>query len=215
MKKVLILNSSPSPKQSISTKLTSFFEQELIAMNGFNIITRDLGVTPPSHLTALALSGFFNDPSEHNEEQKQALQEGLSLIKELENADIVIIGAAMHNHTVTSGLKAYIDQVTRPGLTFQYEADGPRGLLTNKQVFIIISAGGDYSSAETKKTDFVSPLLQEVLGFIGLDDIQFIPVFGTYLGNEISDNNQNIAKQSIIKAVKQLYQNASEKGGRS
>lgn len=204
MKNVLILNSSPTPETSISTKLTSFFAQELIAMRGFDIITRDLGVTPPSHLTALALSGFFNDPSGHNEDQKQALKEGLLLIKELERADIVIIGAAMHNHTVTSGLKAYIDQVTRPGLTFKYEADGPHGLLTNKKVFVIISAGGDYSSEETKKTDFVTPLLQEVLGFIGLDDIQFIPVFCTYLGSETSENNQNMAKQSIIKAVKQL-----------
>lgn len=204
MKNVLILNSSPIPKESISTKLTSFFEQELLTMKGFNIFTRDLGVTPPSHLTALALSGFFNDPSEHNENQKQALNEGLLLIRELENADIVIIGSAMHNHTVTSGLKAYIDQVTRPGLTFQYKADGPHGLLTNKQVFVIISAGGDYSSEETKKTDFVTPLLKEVLGFIGLDNIQFIPVFGSFLGNKTSEKNQNIAKQSIVKAVKQL-----------
>jgi FMN-dependent NADH-azoreductase len=204
MKNVLILNSSPIPKESISTKLTSFFEQELLTMKGFNIFTRDLGVTPPSHLTALALSGFFNDPSEHNENQKQALNEGLLLIRELENADIVIIGSAMHNHTVTSGLKAYIDQVTRPGLTFQYKADGPHGLLTNKQVFVIISAGGDYSSEETKKTDFVTPLLKEVLGFIGLDNIQFIPVFGSFLGNKTSEKNQNIAKQSIVNAVKQL-----------
>ncbi|MDE8602487.1 NAD(P)H-dependent oxidoreductase [Marinomonas sp. RSW2] len=204
MKNVLILNSSPIPKESISTKLTSFFEQELLTMKGFNIFTRDLGVTPPSHLTALALSGFFNDPSEHNGDQKQALSEGLLLIRELENADIVIIGSAMHNHTVTSGLKAYIDQVTRPGLTFQYKADGPHGLLTNKQVFVIISAGGDYSSEETKKTDFVTPLLKEVLGFIGLDNIQFIPVFGSFLGNKTSEKNQNIAKQSIVKAVKQL-----------
>lgn len=204
MKNVLILNSSPIPKESISTKLTSFFEQELLTMKGFNIFTRDLGVTPPSHLTALALSGFFNDPSEHNENQKKALNEGLLLIRELENADIVIIGSAMHNHTVTSGLKAYIDQVTRPGLTFQYKADGPHGLLTNKQVFVIISAGGDYSSEETKKTDFVTPLLKEVLGFIGLDNIQFIPVFGSFLGNKTSEKNQNIAKQSIVNAVKQL-----------
>ncbi|WP_340679031.1 NAD(P)H-dependent oxidoreductase [Paraglaciecola sp.] len=209
MKNVLILNSSPSPKESISTKLTSFFEQKLLAMKGFQINTRDLGVTPPSHLTALALSGFFNDPSEHNEEQIQALKEGLLLIKELKNADIVIIGSAMHNHTVTSGLKAYIDQVTRPGLTFQYKADGPHGLLSNKQAFVIISAGGDYSSEETKKTDFVTPLLKEVLGFIGLDDIQFIPVFGTYLGSKTSQKNQDMAKQSIIKAVKLLQQNAS------
>ena len=209
MKQVLILNSSPSPTDSISTQLTAFFAQQLIEANGFNIVTRDLGVTPPSHLTALALSGFFIDPSEHNQQQKKALQEGIELINELKNADIVIIGSAMHNHTVTSGLKAYIDQVTRPGLTFQYAADGPHGLLHNKQVFVIISAGGDYSTEHTQKSDFVTPLLKEVLGFIGLNDIQFIPVFGSYLGSQTSQKNQNNAKQSIIKAVAQLQKCAA------
>ncbi|MBJ7537477.1 FMN-dependent NADH-azoreductase [Marinomonas transparens] len=203
---VLILNSSPTPKSSISTKFTSFFEQKLLAVKGFNIVTRDLGVAPPSHLDELVLSGFFNDPSEHNEDQKKALSEGLILIRELEQADIVIIGAAMHNHTVTSGLKAYIDQVTRPGLTFQYKEDGPHGLLTNKQAFIIISAGGDYSSEETQKTDFVTPFLREVLGFIGLDEITFIPVFGTYLGSEVSEKNQSIARQTIMEQVMKLNQ---------
>ncbi len=204
MKNVLILNSSPTPDDSISTKLTSFFEQELLTTKGFNIITRNLGTTPPSHLTALALSGFFMDPREHNEEQKRALNESSMLIKELENADIIIIGAAMHNHTVTSGLKAYIDQVTRPGLTFKYEVDGPHGFLTNRKVFIIISAGGDYSSKESRKSDFVTPLLKEVLGFIGLDDIKFIPVFSTYSSSEISEKNQNAAKKTIRNEVRGL-----------
>ncbi len=204
MKNVLILNSSPNPKSSISSKLTSFFEQELLILKCFNITTRELGTFPPSHLTELALSGFFNDPSEHNDEQRLALNEGLMLIKELKRADIIIIGSAMHNHTVTSGLNPYIDQVTRPGLTFKYKNNKPHGLLTNKKVFIITSTGGDYSSGHARKTDFQTPLLKEVLGFIGLDNIQFIPSFGNYLGSEVAENNQNIAKEIIKKAVLQL-----------
>ncbi|MDO6765567.1 FMN-dependent NADH-azoreductase [Agarivorans sp. 1_MG-2023] len=204
MKNVLILNSSPSPKQSISTRLTAFFAQELQTLGDYNITTRELGINPPSHLTEMALSGFFNDPSEHNEEQQQSLAEGLLLIKELQHADIVIIGSAMHNHTVTSALKAYIDQVTRPGITFKYMDDGPKGLLTNKQVYVITSAGGDYSSGPAKKTDFQTPLLKEVLGFIGLDHIQFIPAFGVYGGDDVAQHSQNIAKRTISQAARQL-----------
>lgn len=204
MKNVLILNSSPNPKESISTQLTSFFKDELQAGAAFKVVTRDLGVTPPSHLTALALSGFFNDPNEHDADQQQALSEGLMLIEELKNADIVIVGAAMHNHTVTSGLKAYIDQVTRPGLTFKYKEDGPHGLVTGKQVYVIISAGGDYSSVETQKGDFVTPLLKEVLGFIGLKDITFIPVFGVYAGREVAERNICLAKEKISEEVRHL-----------
>ncbi|MFG1497313.1 NAD(P)H-dependent oxidoreductase [Saccharospirillum sp. HFRX-1] len=204
MKNVLILNSSPNPKESISTQLTSFFKEELQASAAFKVVTRELGVTPPSHLTALALSGFFNDPSEHDADQQQALSEGLMLIEELKNSDIVIIGAAMHNHTVTSGLKAYIDQVTRPGLTFKYLQDGPHGLVTGKQVYVVISAGGDYSSDETQKGDFVTPLLKEVLGFIGLKDIKFIPVFGVYAGAETVERNIRLAKEIISAEARHL-----------
>lgn len=204
MQNLLILNSSPNPEESISTQLTSYFKDELLAGAPFKVVTRDLGVTPPSHLTALALSGFFNDPNEHNEDQQQALSEGLTLIEELRQADVVVIGAAMHNHTVTSGLKAYIDQVTRPGLTFKYKEDGPQGLLIGKKVYVVISAGGDYSTDATQKGDFVTPLLKEVLGFIGLNDIKFIPVFGVYAGREAAERAINRAKEVIMAEVKHL-----------
>lgn len=204
MRNVLIVNSSPTPDDSVSTSLTSFFHRELLAAKGFEIVTRDLGTSPPSHLNSLALSGFFIDPCELNETQQNALRESDALIKELVNAEIIIIGAAMHNHTVTSGLKSYIDQVTRPGLTFKYEADGPRGFLTNKKVFIITSAGGDYSSGNSKNSDYVTPLLKEVLGFIGLDEIKFIPVFNTYSSNEICERNKNSARETIKIEVQRL-----------
>ena len=204
MKNVLVLNSSPNPKQSVSTKLTAFFQQELRAQGDYKVVTRDLGVNPPSHLTEMALSGFFNEASGHDKEQQQALAEGLLLISEIKQADIVIIGSAMHNHTVTSGLKAYIDQITRPGLTFKYMQNGPVGLLTDKLVYIITSAGGDYSSSQAKKTDFQTPLLKEVLGFIGMQNIKFIPAFNVYGGSEVAEQNQAQARESISQAIRRL-----------
>ncbi|MFL0801426.1 MAG: NAD(P)H-dependent oxidoreductase [Agarilytica sp.] len=204
MQNVLILNSSPTPDDSVSTRFTAFFEQELLSSGRYNFVTRDLGAHPPEHLNALALSGFFIDPSEHTSEQIQALSESTCLIKELKNSDLIIIGAAMHNHTVTSGLKAYIDLVTRPGLTFEYGAEGPRGFLNGKKVFVVISAGGEYSSEVAKKSDFVTPLLKEVLGFIGLNDITFIPVFGTYADNGIFEQYKNSARRLIKTEVRKL-----------
>lgn len=206
MKNVLIINTSPTPNESVSTQLTAFFKKALLATGLFHTKNRDLGLTPPRHLTALALSGFFIDPSEHTEEQKCALSESTTLIKELESADIIIIGSAMHNHTVTSGLKAYIDQITRPGLTFTYKDDGPHGLLMGKKVFVIISAGGDYSSQESQSSDFVTPLLTEVLGFIGLKDITFIPVFSTYSKQGVFEKNKKMAEEKIEDEINKLRQ---------
>jgi len=47
------------------------------------------------------------------------------LIEELEAADIIVIGAPMHNFAIPSSLKAWIDQIVRLGKTFGY---GPSGV---------------------------------------------------------------------------------------
>ena len=51
------------------------------------------------------------------------------LVDELLAADHVVVGSPMYNFTVTSGLKAWIDLVGRPGKTFSYGPDGAIGLL--------------------------------------------------------------------------------------
>ncbi len=200
----MIINSSPTPDQSISTQLTAFFQAALSEAGGFRILTRDLGISPPNHLTSLAISGFFTDPKEHSCEQTTSLEESTRLINELKEADIIIIGAAMHNHTVTSGLKAYIDQVTRPGFTFKYDDDGPHGLLLDKKIFVIISAGGDYSSKESKLSELVTPVIKEALEFIGLSDIGFIPVYGTYATPGALAKKLASAESQIKEAVQSL-----------
>ncbi len=204
MQNVLILNSSPNGQYSVSSALSQVFQDELQAAGDVNITVRDLGANPPSHLSATAISGFFSAPSEHSPQQQAALQESQQLIDELKAADIVIIGSAMHNHTITSGLKAYFDQVARAGLTFKYSANGPEGMLTDKKAFVITSAGGDYSQAFMKDMDFQTPYLKHILGFIGMHDVTFIPAQGGAMGDEIATKNRAVATQAIKDAVKQL-----------
>jgi len=50
----------------------------------------------------------------------------------------------MYNFSITSSLKAWIDQIVRIGKTFGYGPNGPHGLLEAKEVMVITARGGGY-----------------------------------------------------------------------
>ena len=97
------------------------------------------------------------------------------LIDELRAADTIVIGAPMYNFSISSPLKAWIDQIVRFGKTFASGPNGPRGLLEMKKVIVITARGGSYEKGTAREAfDFQEPYLRHILGFIGLTDVTFI-----------------------------------------
>lgn len=128
-----------------------------------------LGASQPSH-AELSLAG--------------SLAQSEELIRELESADVVVIGTPMHNFTVPAGLKAWIDHIVRVRRTFNTTAEGRMGMLHDRPVFIAVSSGGTYSGARARQPDFLTSYLKAVLGMIGLHDIHFFSIEGTAFGPE-------------------------------
>jgi Flavodoxin-like fold/Cupin len=60
---------------------------------------------------------------------KGALDLSEMLIQEVEAADVIVIGTPMHNLTVPSVLKAWIDRILRAGRTFKSTPAGKVGML--------------------------------------------------------------------------------------
>jgi FMN-dependent NADH-azoreductase len=115
------------------------------------------------------------EASELTPAQRAYLSTSDQLIEELRSADTIIIGAPMYNFSISSLLKAWIDQIVRIGKTLGYGPDGPRGLLEAKEVMIITARGGGYEKGTlTEAFDFQAPYLRHVLGFIGLKNVTFI-----------------------------------------
>jgi len=97
-------------------------------------------------------------------------------IKEVQEADIVVIGAPMYNFGIPTQLKSWFDHIARAGTTFKYTDTGPVGLLTGKKVYVITTSGGEHRNTPR---DGVEPWLQTMLGFLGLnEDLQFLRVAG-------------------------------------
>ena len=146
MTKILHINSSVRRNDSISRKVTGDFIAKWKAREaGAVVVERDLAINPPPHLTETTLGAFFTAPEQRSAEQNEIVKLSETLVQELFDADVIVIGAPMYNFSITSGLKAWIDQVARAGVTFKYGENGPVGLLSGKKVYIFTARGGVYS----------------------------------------------------------------------
>jgi FMN-dependent NADH-azoreductase len=117
------------------------------------------------------------DPS-----QEGAISRSDELIQELESSDFVVIATPVHNFTVPSTLKAWIDHIVRVRRTFDLSPSGKVGIVRDRPVFIAVSSGGRYSGERARQPDFLTPYLKAILGMIGLRDLTFFSVEGTAFG---------------------------------
>jgi FMN-dependent NADH-azoreductase len=179
MPTLLHIDSSPL-ESSISRELTREFAKSWKAKNpSGTVIDRNLAANPPKPVDQTWVGAAFTPEGGRTEEQKAALAPSDALIAELEKADEIVIGVAMHNFSIPSTLKLWIDQVVRSGKTFSYGANGPQGLLKGKKATILIASGGVYEAGTPAGAlNFVEPYLGAVLGFIGITDVKFVTAGG-------------------------------------
>ena len=172
--KLLQIDSS-ARSSSVTRQLTAKFVEEWKRnYPAGEVIQRDLTTTMFPHITD-DWGATRLEPSQLTPAQRNYLSMSDHLIEELEAADIIVIGAPMHNFAIPSSLKAWIDQIVRLGKTFGYGSSGVRGLLAKKRVIVVTARGGAYEKGTpAEKFDFQEPYLRHILGFMGLTDVTFI-----------------------------------------
>ncbi len=156
------------------------------------LVTRDLAASSPGHVDEefaadnLRLAqdggdGAYSDP----------------LIEELIAARSIVISTPMYNFAVPSTLKAWIDRVVRPGLTFKSSPDGKMGLLRDRPVYIVASCGGRIGDGPRDQRDFLSPYLRYVLGVVGLTHINVLMMDGMLRGTDVADSSLAAARNKM------------------
>jgi FMN-dependent NADH-azoreductase len=121
------------------------------------------------------LSANWTPADDRTPDQRAALGLSGELIAEVNAADVLVLGVPMYNFSVPASLKAWIDLVARAGETFRYTANGPVGLLKSKKAYVVMTSGGVSAGSPV---DFVTPYMRQVLGFIGIDDVEVITADG-------------------------------------
>ena len=181
MKTLLQINSSLFAAAGQSSALSRDFVDEWLAANpDGRVVSRDLAADPVPHLTAERFQAFLAKPEARTPEQQAVAGYSDALIEELRAADVIVLGLPMYNFGVPSTLKAYFDHVARAGVTFRYTEKGPQGLLTGRKVYVFAARGGLYAGTPR---DTQTAYVRDFLGFLGLDDVEFVYAEGLAMGD--------------------------------
>lgn len=169
--RVLEVSASGRVGGSVSRQLTRDLVAALDDRYG-NVETtqRELGDGVPFVDEAWIEANFTPEES-RTDSHREALAFSDSLVAELKNADVVVIGVPIYNFSIPAALKAWIDMIARARLTFRYTDTGPQGLLEGKKAYLVVATGGvPVGSA----VDFATPYLRHALAFVGITDVEVI-----------------------------------------
>ncbi|GLS32251.1 FMN-dependent NADH-azoreductase [Mesorhizobium albiziae] len=183
MSSILLVTSSPRGAASHSTRIASDLAGKLKdALPGSTVTTRDLVSNPLPHIEPDYASGIYTPAEARTERQAEVVSVSDIAVDELLAADHIILATGFINFGISSTLKSWVDHISRSGRTFSYGADGPKGLVTGKKVYVVVASGGIYSEGPATVMDFAVPYLKSVLAFNGMTDVEVIRVEGVGMG---------------------------------
>jgi FMN-dependent NADH-azoreductase len=183
----LRIDASARREGSVSRDLT---DKVISHLAPARTITRDLAQGLPL-IDEAWVGANFTPADQRTPEQVETLALSDALIAEVTAADTLVIGLPIYNFGVPAALKAWIDQIARAGVTFQYTETGPKGLLSGKRAIVVVASGGTEAGSDI---DFATGYIRHVLGFIGIEDVTLVT----------ADRLMVDADASLAKATAQL-----------
>jgi FMN-dependent NADH-azoreductase len=202
MSHILLITSSPR-LESYSTKVAQSLAEQLASRApNSTVIVRDLTRQPLPHIDDSFAAGRNLPVDKLTPAQKNVLALSDKLLEELFAADSIIIAAGMINFGIPSNLKAYIDYIVRPGVTFKYSDKGPEGLIKGKKLYLVLARGGVYSEGPMQQFNFQDTYLRTAFAFMGVNDIELITIEGIAFGPEAANQavGAALAKVSAVAA---------------
>ncbi len=207
--KILHLDSSILGEASASRVLSAAVVEELLALHpAAQVSVRDLAQAPIAHLDGAIAAGFrqpgtvADDPAVRAE---HALSE--TLVSELLDSDVIVLGVPMYNFSVPSQLKAWLDRIAQPGRSFRYTENGPVGLSGDKAVIVASTRGGMYSSGPAEVMDHQESYLKAFFGFLGIQRVRFVRAELLTKGAELRSKSMREALDGVAVVVAGLFAN--------
>ncbi len=128
------------------------------------------------------------------------------LLKQLQEADRIVIAFPMYNFSLPATVKAWIDAIIQKGKTFTITEKGRyKGLCEGKRALILMTTGGDLSQEPAKNMNYATPLIQSCMKLMGIDS-HSITAYGL---NQYMDRADSIVTETQQDIINYLDQNPS------
>ena len=176
----LIINAHPDPQNKTAyctNRLVDCLTEKLPDASVLNLYNEDI---PELTAETLPLYGsVYDEKSSLSKREQQILARRAELIEQFKAADRLIIAMPMHNFSVTSRLKDYVDNIIMGGQTFQFSENGPQGLMGGHKALLVQSSGSVYSTGPLAPWEQSYPFLRTVFGMLGFDSTDIVRAEGT------------------------------------
>ena len=193
--KILQINASARSEGGNSTRLANAIIAHLKSHHPeAEVEVRDLARNPLPFLDEAGVTALFTPADQRTPEQIARIALDEAMIARVQAADVLVLGVPMYNFGVSVQLKSFIDSIARAGITFRYTESGPEGLIKGKRVYVACARGGVYRDTPA---DSQTPYLRQVLGFLGMTDVEFIYAEGMNMGPESAEKSFAAAEAAI------------------
>ncbi|WP_025900052.1 FMN-dependent NADH-azoreductase [Sneathiella glossodoripedis] len=197
---------------SISKSIASTFIKNWQALNNEdNIIYRDVGANPPDFISQDWIAAVFTPDASQTDTQKSLLSLSDTLIKELEQADIIAMSTSMYNYGMPASLKAWFDQVIRVHKTFSFDlarGDFPLEPTLSGKTLVLITSCGEFGFAKggiREKMNHLTPHIKTLSRYLGVETVHEI----TAEYQEFNDGRHKLSVQNAHIAAENLAQELS------
>lgn len=197
--KLLHVDSSAKRERSNSRALSRYFIETLRAQSiDVEVDYLNVAIDTPAHVSEAFAIATYRAESERTPEMKATLAASDALCKRLIEADAFVFAMPMHNWSMPSAFKAFIDNIIRTGLTYKFAEDGSTvGQLSRQKTLFITTRGADLRPGNPfSSMDALTPALKAAFSFIGVADPRFVDAQPL----QFSDQEARIAALARAKA---------------
>ena len=209
---VLHICANPKPtEESVSKQLAAAFFGKLIELRpDVDLVNTDLyDEKPPFYSYELykrAWYPVFDESYEPSKAEDMAQNYAAKQAEAFNAADVVVLTMPMWNFSVPAIMKAWMDQILCPNLTFTISAEeGVKPLHKVKSVVLLVASGSVYKEDDDR--DALSRQVRHAFDFIGIDNLEIVWADGQ---NSIFNMDSDARKEMALEAAAETAEDIAE-----
>jgi len=208
---ILHVCANPKPiEQSVSKQLAARFFGKLMELNpDVELNNVDLYQDKPPYysndLYRRCWMPVFDPAYEPTKAEESALNYAQKQAEAVKQADVLVLTMPMWNFGAPAVMKAWMDQILAPGLTFELTSTGPKPLHNITSVVLLVASGGVYKEDDDR--DALTRQVRAAFGFIGITDIRIAWADGQ---NPLFFNDSEVRRETAFEAAEELAEELAE-----
>ena len=208
---ILHICADPQPTEESACKQLAVAFFRTIAENNpdVNISNVDLYDNHPPFLDYQAIRGFwfpvFIEGHQPTDDEQLAGAYGIDQGELFNESDVIVLTTPMWNYSAPAILKAWMDQVLSPSVTYRMDKHGTRPLHKVKRLILLVSSGDVFSEGDPR--DALTPMVLSAFADAGIHSVSITWADGQYtFKHNDAEKRLALAMESAEEAAEEVIE---------